>query len=310
MALLDSLLTTPLATAEPVQLVDVLLVFIDIEVLPYFAALIAVLLYALSREKATHAVYAVVGGVMAHVLFVLLAMYIPRLIGFEKDTLDLIEFEVAELAEPEPPKQEEPEPEEEPEQEEPEPEPEPEIKKEEPPPKPKPKQAPEPQPEPNPEPAPPKRWDLSNTTQGGNSGVVVEQGSGGEYGGQGKRDSKGTKKGPVGGDPKGDPEGTGAKWEPRSELFIKELPKPVKVPKIECPATAELGVQGEVVLKIQIQRDGTVRKVTVVKGIGQGCDEVAVKALKKARFKAAVGTNGQSVDYELTRYIYEFTIKD
>ena len=138
--------------------------------------------------------------------------------------------------------------------------------------------------------------------------MPVEQGSGGEYGGTGRTDSKTKKTKPAaGGDPEGSDQGTG-KWEPRSELFVKDPPVTLKVPEIECPATRELGVEGKVVLRVQVQRDGKVRKVSVVKGIGQGCDEVATKALKKARFKPAVGTNGQTVDFELT-YEYVFTVK-
>ncbi|GEM_PF-1800378 len=252
---------------------------------------------------------------MGHVAFVLFFYHLPDWFDLEdsRPTTRLIEFEIAEVEEPEPEPEPEPPPEEEPE-ELPEPElVEPELQPKEPPPKPKTKQAPKP--DPNPvqpeEAAAPKRFDMSNTT-GGSTGVVVQEGSGGEYGGQGKADSEGKGKGkpkPSGGDPKGSPQGTVAKWEPRSELFIKHLPKPVKVPKIQCPATAELGIQGDVVLKIQIQSDGKVRKVKVIKGIGQGCDQVAVKALKQARFKPAVGTNGKPVDFEL-RYEYAFKVSN
>lgn len=285
-------------------------------ILIVLAAVTGYLVYEFIRDAKGRSGVAIVGAVLGHVLLVLfLSLDIPGRLGcgMEEPEYRLIEFEVARLDEPkkepepekkeeEPPKQEEPEPE----------NTEPlEVKPKEPPPK-KPKKADEPRPD-DPvkdEQAPPKLWDLSQTTDGGSSGVIVEQGSGGEYGGQGKPDSKGTKKGPpTGGDPKGDDDGTDAKWQPRTELFIKDMPQPVKVPKIECPATAELGVQGDVILKVQITSEGKIRDVKVVKGIGQGCDQVAVKALKQARFKPAVGTNGKPVDFEL-RYEYAFRVND
>ncbi len=285
-------------------------------ILIVLAAVAGYLVYDFIREAKGRSSVAIIGAVLGHVLLVLfLSLDIPGRLGcgIEEHEAELIEFEVAQIIEPEPepevkeeepPKQEEP-----PEQPKEQPK---EVKPDKPPPK-KTKKADKPKPdkEVTPEPpAPRKRWDLSQTTQGGNSGVTVEQGSGGEYGGTGKADSKGTKKGPPpGGDPKGEEDGTEAKWQPRSELFIKDLPKPVKVPKIECPATAELGVQGDVVLKVQITAEGKIRKVKLVKGIGQGCDRVAIKALQQARFKPAIGTNGKAVDFEL-RYEYAFTVND
>lgn len=278
-------------------------------ILIVLAAVAGYLVYEFIREHRSRSGLALFGAVLGHLLFLLfLSLDVPGRLGC--NTVDpkpeLIEFEVAVIEEEkeEEPPPEEPEPEE--------PELEPEIQ--EPPPepiKPKPKKQPEPDPTPpQPDPPPAKRWDLSQTTQGGNSGVLVQQGTGGEYGGTGKVDSKTKKKGPKGGgDPEGDDQGTVAKWEPRSELFVKDPPVTLKVPEIECPATRELGVEGKVVLRVQVQRDGKVRKVSVVKGIGQGCDEIATKALKKARFKAAVGTNGQTVDFELT-YDYVFTVKN
>jgi periplasmic protein TonB len=288
-------------------------------ILIVLAAVAGYLVYDFIREAKGRSSVAIIGAVLGHVLLVVfLSLDLPGRLGcgIEEPKTVLIEFEVATLSEPEPeePEPEQPEPEPEPEEPEPEEPVEPKVEPEpvEPKVKPKPKKADKPDPKPatDEQPAPRKRWDLSQTTDGGNSGVKVEQGSGGEYGGTGKADSKGTKKGPAsGGDPKGEEDGTAATWQPRSELFIKDLPKPVKVPKIECPATAELGVAGDVVLKVQITAEGKVRKVTVVKGIGQGCDQVAVKALKQARFKAAVGTNGKPVDFEL-RYEYAFTVND
>jgi protein TonB len=277
-------------------------------ILIVLAAVAGYLVYDFIREAKGRSSLALVGAIIGHLLLVLfLSLDIPGRLGCNAVAggAVLIEFEVAEL---EPQKPPEPEPEPEPEtQPEPEPEPIPQIKPNEPPPKAKPKKAEEPPQQPvNPEPAPATRWDLTST---GTGNVIVPQGTGGEYGGTGKPDSKGTGKTKPVGDPKGDEDGTAAPWQPRSELFIKSMPDPLKVPKIDCPATAQLGVQGDVILKVQVARDGKIRSVKIVKGIGHGCDEVAVKALKGARFKPAIGTNGQAVDFEL-RYEYAFTVND
>ncbi|KIG18061.1 Ferric siderophore transport system, periplasmic binding protein TonB [Enhygromyxa salina] len=282
-------------------------------ILVVLAAIAGYLVYEFIRDNRGRSGIALGGAVAGHGLLLLfLSLDIAGRVGcgVQDDGLALIEFEVAEVEKPKP-EEKPPEPEPEPEPEvEPEPQEQPkEVKpKEVTPPKPKPKKAPEKQQEPvNQDPAPPKRWDLSAAN--GNGLVVVPTGSGGEYGGTGKPDSKGKGPGKPAGDPKGDEKGTAAAWQPRSELFVKELPKPVKVPKIECPATASLGVQGDVILKVQVGRDGKIRGVKVITGIGQGCDQIAVKALKQARFKAAIGTNGQPVDFEL-RYEYAFTVND
>ena len=51
------------------------------------------------------------------------------------------------------------------------------------------------------------------------------------------------------------------------------------------------------------------RGVRVAKGIDKSCDSIAVKALKQAKFKPAVATDGNPADYEL-RYEYEFRPAD
>ena len=49
--------------------------------------------------------------------------------------------------------------------------------------------------------------------------------------------------------------------------------------------------------------------MSIAKGIDKSCDAIAVKALKQAKFKAAVATDGKPADYEL-RYEYEFRPAD
>jgi periplasmic protein TonB len=239
--------------------------------------------------------------------------------------LELIEFEVAELpleepeVKPEEPEEEPELPEEEPElPEEPEP---PEIPEPPPPPEP-PKPRPKPKGEPPPEPTPPDdppalppptRIELppDQTIPTGPSGVKVHTGD---------RTQPGRTQGSAGGSPQGRPGGTGREggsaqgkgdaepaWAPKGDLYVSRLPHTVHVPEISCPATRELGISGTVVLMVQVRRDGSIRNVRVAKGIGHGCDAVAVKALRKAKFKPAVATDGKPTDYEL-RYEYEFEL--
>ena len=215
----------------------------------------------------------------------------------EEPTYDLTEFE---LPEPEPEKPPEPEPDPEP------------IVKPAPPTKdktPKPERPVKPapvsdNPEPD-EPPPPFRIDASQTSQTGS--VKVNVGTpGGTPGGTGDPNSKGTgsrpKDAPVG-------DGNAAAWEPRGELYIRDLPQVLSVPQEQCPAVQELGIQGVVILTVQVRRDGSIKDVKISKDIGHGCGKVAARALRRAKFKAAVATNGQPADFEL-RYEYEFQLNE
>ncbi len=51
-------------------------------------------------------------------------------------------------------------------------------------------------------------------------------------------------------------------------------------------------IQGKVYINFVVEKDGSITDVTVVKGIGYGCDEEAVRVLKKSpRWKAGVQNN-------------------
>jgi periplasmic protein TonB len=239
------------------------------------------------------------------------------------EPLQLIEFEVAELPLPEEPEDEEPEPDE-PEDEELE---EPEVPDEtpeepEPPPPPDPpkprkrKSEPPPEatpPETPPELPPPSRIELppDQTIPSSSSGVKVNTGNetrpGSTHGArEGSPQGKPGGQGRPGGVPEGKGDGEPA-WAPKGDLYVARLPHTVHVPEISCPATRELGISGTVVLMVQVRRDGSIRSVRVAKGIGHGCDAIATKALRKAKFKPAVATDGKATDYEL-RYEYEFEL--
>lgn len=156
----------------------------------------------------------------------------------------------------------------------------------------------------------PVRFDLGRT---GGGGVVVRAGQG-EGTGQGTREGRGTREGQGRGEGAGRGEGTGQRqgdgrpesegWMPADAVNVRHLPMPARVAELPCAATAH-GVEGTVRLGVQVLRTGRVRKVRVLEAIGGGCDEVAARALRKATFKPAIGTDGRPVDFEV-HYEYAF----
>lgn len=76
---------------------------------------------------------------------------------------------------------------------------------------------------------------------------------------------------------------------------------PVEVlskPDVKQFYTAEarsMKIEGEVLLKIRVDKDGHAEMLSVVRGLGHGLDEAAVRALSQTRFKPAYA-NGVPVD--------------
>ncbi len=62
------------------------------------------------------------------------------------------------------------------------------------------------------------------------------------------------------------------------DAFVKFLRKNLRYP----PMAAEAGIQGKVLLSFVIERNGEVSQLKVVRGIGSGCDEEAVRVLSKS----------------------------
>lgn len=97
-------------------------------------------------------------------------------------------------------------------------------------------------------------------------------------------------------------------YTPVKTFDVTEEPEVLREVKAEMPAEAKrAGVQGTVVLRVEVQKNGLVRKVRVVKGLGYGLDDAAVAAMKKFKFKPA-RVNGQAVDYTISRFYYVFEI--
>ena len=68
---------------------------------------------------------------------------------------------------------------------------------------------------------------------------------------------------------------------------------------VPCPAAAQEHVEGQVELEAVILHDGTVGNVRVVRGLGMGCTDAALAALKLWRFKPGE-RNGEPVDVYFT----------
>jgi periplasmic protein TonB len=60
--------------------------------------------------------------------------------------------------------------------------------------------------------------------------------------------------------------------------FYKYLVETMKYP----PQARRLGVEGKVTLQFVVDKNGTIGEVKVLKGIGSGCDEEAIRVMQKA----------------------------
>lgn len=79
--------------------------------------------------------------------------------------------------------------------------------------------------------------------------------------------------------------------EPTYFVAVEEMPEPIGgikgiQEKIVYPEIAKrAGVEGKVYVLAFVDESGTVTKAQVLKGIGAGCDEAALAAVQKTRFK-------------------------
>jgi TonB family protein len=63
-----------------------------------------------------------------------------------------------------------------------------------------------------------------------------------------------------------------------------------------------LRIEGEVLLEVVLEASGSLRVVRVVRGLGHGLDDNAVKAAERIRFKPAT-KNGQPADSTVVLHI-------
>jgi TonB family protein len=74
------------------------------------------------------------------------------------------------------------------------------------------------------------------------------------------------------------------------------ISKAVKYPEIAKRA----GIQGKVLVSFVVSKDGIVKDVKLEKGIGSGCDEMAVEAVKKMPTWIPGKDKGAAVDVKMT----------
>lgn len=71
------------------------------------------------------------------------------------------------------------------------------------------------------------------------------------------------------------------------------------------------GIEGDVVLRVELDEQGKVRSIRKVKGIGHGIDEMAlgwVRFNPKCRFGPAIAKDGKPAAYVIDRYTIHFEI--
>jgi TonB family protein len=104
--------------------------------------------------------------------------------------------------------------------------------------------------------------------------------------------------------------GSGAPGLPASvpALRTNREAKPLQTARASYPAMAlRMGLESDVMLKIEVDSDGKVTKAEIIKSGGAGFDEEALKAVKQSRFEPAQ-RDGQYVAAEFS-YIYRFRLQ-
>ncbi len=80
--------------------------------------------------------------------------------------------------------------------------------------------------------------------------------------------------------------GTGVGY--RTVAQVSRLPRPLSPMEPAFPEAARrAGVEGTVILQVDIDEAGLVKQVAVVQSLGYGCDEAALEAVRQARFAPA-----------------------
>ena len=95
---------------------------------------------------------------------------------------------------------------------------------------------------------------------------------------------------------------------PQKAAAVPEAPKiiPVEVRSKPTPIytdkARELKIEGDVVLEVEFLASGSLRVLRVVRGLGHGLDEAAMKAAEQIQFKPA-HDGGRAVDFKTTVHI-------
>ncbi|QQS38192.1 MAG: TonB family protein [Ignavibacteriales bacterium] len=93
--------------------------------------------------------------------------------------------------------------------------------------------------------------------------------------------------------------------EPSYFVAVEEMPSPIGglagiQQRVVYPNLAKLaGIEGKVIVQAYVNENGTVTKVELIKGIGAGCDEVALDAVRQTKFKPGL-QRGKPVKVKVT----------
>ncbi len=92
---------------------------------------------------------------------------------------------------------------------------------------------------------------------------------------------------------------------------LDKLPNPIGglqalMKKINYPEEArKKGVEGKVILKVFIDENGNVVKANVLKGIDNGCDKEAVRAVKETKFTPGIKDGKAVKSYIIIPVLFE-----
>lgn len=93
----------------------------------------------------------------------------------------------------------------------------------------------------------------------------------------------------------------------KAEKGLREA-RPLQTVRASYPPMAlRMGLEADVVLKIQVDTEGKVIKAEIIKSAGMGFDEEALKAVRQFRFEPA-RKDGKNIPSEST-YIYRFRLE-
>ena len=135
------------------------------------------------------------------------------------------------------------------------------------------------------------------------SGNLFGKGDGGLLPGSGNGGGGGTAASGLG-------RGAGAPGLPAQTALLRtnREAKPVQTVRAAYPTMAlRAGLESDVILRIEVDPQGTVTKAEIIKSGGGGFDEEALKAVKQSRFEPAQ-RDGQNVPAEFT-FVYRFRLQ-
>lgn len=122
-------------------------------------------------------------------------------------------------------------------------------------------------------------------------------------------------KGPVVPLPAAPPPPPKPSYQPVSELYVKTRPDIDETAcgsAVKYPAEAEqLGIEGDVKLRIELDDKGGVHAIKVLSGLGHGLDQAVIWAFQhksECRFKPAIATDGKPAAYVIPQYVFHFEL--